>query len=239
MDNLEGSFMDAKLLDIPNTVSGAIKAITDLEPAMVNVHCFGGVEMMEKAKNSVIAKANLMGIDAPKVIAVTVLTSMGCDSLAQILNTMLVNPVGPSSGRKEYQAEAVRKHALHLAILAKEAGLDGVVCSPHEITAIRKACGPDFLIVTPGVRPAGADVNDQKRVMTPGEAISLGADYLVIGRPITQADNPAKAANEIAAETEAALCIRHSGRDPESSKPDEPGMLRSGVPFPPENMCNL
>jgi orotidine-5'-phosphate decarboxylase len=125
-----------------------------------------------------------MGVAPPKVIGVTVLTSID----RQVLNDELRIP------------GAVADEVVHLAKLAADAGLDGVVASPHEIELIREACGKDFMIVTPGVRPAGGDVGDQKRVMTPGDALRRGADYLVIGRPITKADDPKAAARAIAAE---------------------------------------
>ena len=201
-------FIDAKLHDIPNTVSGAIKAIVNLEPALVNVHCSGGLVMMEKAKKSVLSKANSIGIDPPKVIGVTILTSLDFEALRQMGFLREPNPNQLIGFKEDEDVLAVENLAFELACLAKEAGLDGVVCSPHEIESIRSACGPDFLIVTPGVRPAGTDVQDQKRVMTPGEAISLGADYLVIGRPITKADDPAAAAQAINVEINDALRLR-------------------------------
>lgn len=140
--------------------------------------------MMEAAKQAVSDVAAEADIQPPLVVGVTVLTSID----RRALNEELRVP------------GFVEDHVVHLALLAKEAGLDGVVASPHEIEPIRAACGSDFLIVTPGVRPIGADIGDQKRVMTPGEAVLKGADYLVIGRPITKAKDPVAAARAIAAE---------------------------------------
>jgi orotidine-5'-phosphate decarboxylase len=171
-------FLDLKLHDIPNTVAGAMKALAPIGAAIINVHASGGAAMMRAA-----AEAARVGEPRAKIIAVTVLTSLEDRDLPQIgLSDTALN------------------QALRLAVLAKDSGLDGVVCSPHEIAAVRAACGPQFLIVTPGVRPAGADLGDQKRVMTPRQAVEAGADILVIGRPITAAANPAQAAKQIANE---------------------------------------
>jgi orotidine-5'-phosphate decarboxylase len=171
-------FLDVKLHDIPNTVAGAMKALAPLGAAIVNVHASGGAAMMKAA---VTASASVP--NRPKVIAVTVLTSLEAADLAGM--GIAASPL---------------EQVVRLAKLAKESGIDGVVCSPQEIGAVRAACGPDFLIVTPGVRPAGGELGDQKRVMTPGEALKAGADLLVIGRPITGAPDPADAARKIAAE---------------------------------------
>jgi len=174
-------FYDCKLHDIPNTVAGASRAATRLGVWMFNVHCAGGFAMMKAAKDAAIEQSDKLGVTCPLVIGVTVLTSI---DQAALNDEMCVHG-------------AVADHVVHLARLAREAGLDGVVASPHEIELIRAACGPDFLIVTPGVRPAGADIGDQKRVMTPAEAVSKGADYLVIGRPIIKAEDPKAAAQAI------------------------------------------
>ncbi len=174
-------FYDCKFHDIPNTVAGASRAAAGFGVWMFNVHCSGGAAMMKAAKDAAIETASALHIQPPRVIGVTVLTSID----DRVLNYEM--RIGG----------AVADQVVHLARLAKEAGLDGVVASPHEIELIRAACGPDFTIVTPGVRPAGGDVGDQKRVMTPGEAIKRGADYLVIGRPITRAEDPAAAARSI------------------------------------------
>jgi orotidine-5'-phosphate decarboxylase len=171
-------FLDLKLHDIPNTVAGAMKALAPLGAAIVNVHASGGAAMMRAAAEAARASER-----RPKIIAVTVLTSLEEKDLAE---------VGLSGTALE--------QAVRLAILAKQSGLDGVVCSPHEIAAVRAACGSGFLIVTPGVRPAGGELGDQKRVMTPLQAMESGADILVIGRPITAAPDPVQAARQIAAE---------------------------------------
>ena len=171
-------FLDVKLHDIPNTVAGAMKALAPLGAAIINVHASGGAAMMRAAADAAGASNR-----RAKLIAVTVLTSLDDRDLPE---------VGLSGTAL---AQAVR-----LAILAKQSGLDGVVCSPHEIAAVRAACGNAFLIVTPGVRPAGGDLGDQKRVMTPLQAVQAGADILVIGRPITAASDPVQAAQRIAAD---------------------------------------
>jgi orotidine-5'-phosphate decarboxylase len=168
-------FLDVKLHDIPNTVAGAMKALAPLGAAIINVHASGGAAMMRAA---VDAAASVR--PRPKVLAVTVLTSLEAADLAAM-------------GVPGTPLEQV----VRLARLTKAAGVDGVVCSPQEIAAVRAACGPDFLIVTPGVRPKGGELGDQKRVMTPKEALSAGADFLVIGRPITGAADPAEAARAI------------------------------------------
>jgi len=171
-------FLDLKYHDIPNTVAGAVAAAKSLGVWLLNVHASGGGEMMRAA-----AKA-AAGPGRPFVIAVTVLTSFSEDAYRAITGT----------------SRTIEAQVLHLARETKAAGLDGVVASPHEIRAVRQACGPDFLIVTPGVRPADTALNDQQRVMTPAETIRAGADYLVIGRPITAARNPVEAAQRITAE---------------------------------------
>jgi len=168
-------FLDVKLHDIPNTVAGAMKALVPLGAAIVNVHASGGGAMMRAA-----AEAAASVQPRPKVLAVTVLTSLEAADLAAM---------GVSGTPLE--------QVVRLAKLTKESGIDGVVCSPQEIAAVRAACGPDFLIVTPGVRPAGGALDDQRRVMTPKQAIAAGADLLVIGRPITGAADPAEAARAI------------------------------------------
>lgn len=176
-------FLDLKFHDIPNTVAGAVRAATPLGPFMLNVHAAGGAAMMREAVDAAADSAAKIGVRRPLVIAVTVLTSLGDDDLDS------VGQRGPAEDQ-----------VLRLAALAQSCGLDGVVCSPREIEPLRRACGRDFLLVTPGIRPAGAAVGDQKRVTTPAEAVRRGADYLVIGRPITAAADPAEAARAIAAE---------------------------------------
>lgn len=176
-------FLDLKLHDIPNTVGGAAAAAARTGASILNVHAGGGRAMMRAAGERARESAAAAGLAAPKVIAVTVLTSLDAAALGE---------VGLSG--------TPREAALRLAVLARESGLDGVVCSPEEIEAIRAACGPEFLLVVPGIRPAGSDAGDQKRVATPASAAKSGADLLVIGRPITGASDPAAAARAIAAE---------------------------------------
>jgi orotidine-5'-phosphate decarboxylase len=181
-------FLDLKFHDIPNTVAGAVRAVTPLGPYMLNVHAAGGRGMMRAALDAAADTAAKVGVRRPLVIGVTVLTSLGDDDLATI-------------GAPGSAADQVRR----LAALAQATGLDGVVCSPQEIELLRRECGRDFMLVTPGIRPAGVAIGDQKRVMTPGEAVRRGADYLVIGRPITAARDPAAAARDIAAEIDRAV----------------------------------
>lgn len=172
-------FLDTKFHDIPNTVAGAIRAALPLKPFVINIHASGGTAMMTAARDAVLEADN----PRPLLIAVTVLTSLSDQDLADI------GMQGPSEDR-----------VVALAKLTQNAGLDGIVCSPLEITAVRKACGADFKLMVPGIRPAWSAAGDQKRIMTPKQAVDLGADYLVIGRPITGADDPVEAAKKIAAE---------------------------------------
>jgi orotidine-5'-phosphate decarboxylase len=162
-------FLDLKFHDIPNTVAKAVAAAAELGVWMVNVHASGGLAMMSKSKQAL----EKYGDKAPLLIAVTVLTSMSREDLQGL-------------GITRSPAEQV----MLLAKLTKEAGLDGVVCSAQEAKILKSALGEDFKLVTPGIRPAGAPSDDQKRIMTPEQAVAVGVDYLVIGRPITQADNP-------------------------------------------------
>ncbi len=163
-----GVFLDLKFHDIPNTVAKACAAASNLGIWMLNVHASGGVEMMQAAKQAVDSSAS-----KPLLIAVTVLTSMNQQTLNQTgIHTDLAT------------------HVLNLATLTKQAGLDGVVCSAQEAKILRHALGSKFCLVTPGIRPANSDKNDQNRTMTPSEAINAGVSYLVIGRPITQASKP-------------------------------------------------
>jgi orotidine-5'-phosphate decarboxylase len=170
-------FADVKFHDIPNTVAGASKAIATLGASIFNVHCSGGEAMLRAAVD-----AGRTVDPNVKIIGVTVLTSMDDSDL---------DAVG--------QRTPARDQVLRLAELAKKSGLDGVVCSAHEIEALRAALGDDFLLVVPGIRPVGADVADQKRIMSPKDALKAGASWLVIGRPITGAADPASAARDIAA----------------------------------------
>lgn len=168
-------FLDLKFHDIPNTTAQACKAAASLGVWMVNVHALGGRRMMETAREALESVAN-----RPKLIAVTVLTSMAQEDLHGI-------------GITASPAEMVAR----LAGLAKDSGLDGVVCSAQEATALRQQCGKDFCLVTPGIRPTNAAANDQLRIMTPSAALGAGSSYLVIGRPITQAADPLTALKEI------------------------------------------
>ena len=161
-------FLDLKYHDIPNTVAKAVQAAARMGVWMVNVHALGGRKMMQAAKQAIAESDH-----KPLLIAVTVLTSMEQEDLAEIGLT-----------------GTPRDNVIRLAKLAKDSGLDGVVCSAQEAADLRTTIGNDFCLVTPGIRPAGSDVNDQKRIMTPADAMQAGSSYLVIGRPITQADNP-------------------------------------------------
>jgi len=176
-------FLDLKLHDIPNTVAGAVRAVTPLRPTLLTVHAAGGGAMLRAALDAAGEAAAKVGSARPRLVGVTVLTSLAEADMSAI------GQQGP-----------IADQARRLAALAKSCGLDGVVCSAHEIATLRAECGAGFLLVVPGIRPAWAAAGDQKRIMTPAEAARLGADYLVIGRPITAADDPAAAARRIAAE---------------------------------------
>jgi orotidine-5'-phosphate decarboxylase len=182
-------FYDAKIHDIPNTAAGAMRAIARHGIWMTNVHAAGGSRMIRAAADSLRETSQQLGTRAPLLLAVTLLTSLS----AAELETELHSRLAPES------------YVVAMARMTQAAGGQGVVASPREIEAVRAACGPDFLIVTPGVRPAGADAGDQRRTMTPGEAISRGADYLVIGRPITAAKDPVATAETIRREVEGAV----------------------------------
>jgi orotidine-5'-phosphate decarboxylase len=166
-------FLDMKLHDIPNTVAQGLKSLMQLEPAITNVHATGGLDMMKAARDAVTGKT--------KLIAVTILTSLSNDNMW-------------AAGFDDRSTDA---HALNLAKLTHQAGLDGVVCSPHDLQAIRKELPQDFLTVVPGIRPEGVGAQDQKRIATPQSAMVAGADILVIGRAITGAKDPAQAAHDI------------------------------------------
>lgn len=170
-----GVFLDLKFHDIPNTVAAACRASAELGVWMLNVHASGGRKMMEAAREAVDSSSH-----KPLLIAVTVLTSMDEAGLHEI-----------------GVARSPREQVLHLAGLAQQSSLDGVVCSAQEAADLRTNFGQDFALVTPGIRPAGADAGDQSRIMTPAKAIQAGADYLVIGRPITQAADPTEALRSI------------------------------------------
>ena len=169
-------FLDLKFHDIPNTAAHAVAAAAELGVWMVNVHASGGARMMTAAREALLP----FGKDAPLLIAVTVLTSMEAEDLRGI---------GIELSPADY--------AERLALLTKECGLDGVVCSAHEATRLKASCGQAFKLVTPGIRPAGSSAGDQRRIMTPVEAAKAGVDYMVIGRPITQSPEPAETLCEI------------------------------------------
>ena len=171
-------FLDLKFHDIPNTTAQACKAAASLGVWMVNVHALGGSKMMEAARDAVVQATR-----PPKLIAVTVLTSMAQADLAEL-------------GISATPAELV----LRLATLARNSGLDGVVCSAREATLLRQHCGSEFCLVTPGIRPADATADDQSRIMTPRAALEAGSSYLVIGRPITRAADPLRALQDISRE---------------------------------------
>ncbi len=172
-------FLDLKLHDIPNTVAGAVRAVLPLEPRMLTVHASGGAAMVAAARRA----AEQAGVERPLVLAVTVLTSLDAAALR-------------ATGVNAEPAEQV----LRLAKLAIDAGADGLVCSAHEVPALRANLDPTAVLVVPGIRPAGFPSGDQMRTMTPREAAAAGADWIVVGRPITAAADPAAAAAAIAAE---------------------------------------
>ncbi len=172
-------FLDLKFHDIPNTVMGACLSAQKYEVDLLTVHATAGKKALQMAKNAMLEKGS-----KTKIIAITVLTSLNGRELAFDLKIPLELP----------------EYALQMAILAQESGLDGVVCSPQEVAQLRQICGADFTIVTPGVRPTWAEKGDQQRVMTPFQAIKAGADYIVIGRPITGANSPVEAWGKICAE---------------------------------------
>jgi len=184
-------FLDLKFHDIPNTVAAACDAAADLGVWMINVHASGGRRMMEAARERLESRAR-----RPLLIGVTVLTSMDGADLREV-------------GLTAEPAEQV----LRLADLTRRCGLDGVVCSPREARDLRAALGDDFLLVTPGVRPASAAADDQRRVMTPAQALDAGADYLVIGRPITAAADPIAALDSIVGEIGARIHGKRPGAD--------------------------
>lgn len=179
-------FLDLKLHDIPNTVAQGVKSLTRLGANLITIHGQGGAVMLKAAADAAREAAEELGVERPKLLAITVLTSFDDTTWSGIGGQLPI-------------ADQVRR----LALLAKDAGVDGVVASPLEAKLIREACGDDFLIVTPGIRPAFAAANDQKRIATPSSALKDGASRLVIGRPITKADNPREAVRMILEEMEA------------------------------------
>ncbi len=174
-------FLDVKLHDIPNTVKGAILSLSPLRPKYITIHTGGGAAMMAAAADAAAKGGN--GDNRPRILGVTILTSLDSGDLAA---------VGQSTN--------VSEQVLRLAKLAKASGLDGVVCSPAEVAMLREACGKDFVLMVPGIRPEWAASNDQKRIMTPQEAMQAGASHLVVGRPITGADDPIAAAKRLSDE---------------------------------------
>ncbi len=175
-------FLDLKFHDIPNTAAHAVRAATRIGAWMTNVHASGGEAMMRASIDAARDEAAKIGATAPLVIGVTILTSLNDADLAKI------GIAGTSEDA-----------AVRLAMLAREAGLDGVVCSAREAARIKREAGADFLCVTPGIRPPWSPADDQKRTLTPAEALAAGADFLVVGRPITRADDPAAAARRLLA----------------------------------------
>jgi orotidine-5'-phosphate decarboxylase len=175
-------FLDLKLHDIPNTVVGGVRSVADVGASLLTIHAAGGEQMMRAAAQAANSP------NAPRLLAVTVLTSMDAAELAA------VGVTGSPAAQ-----------VLRLARLARAAGINGLVCSAEEVSAVREAMGPEALLVVPGIRPAGAGHNDQSRIATPADAIARGASMLVVGRPITQAADPAAAAAQILAEIQAAL----------------------------------
>ncbi len=177
-------FLDLKLHDIPNTVAGACRAAGRYGVDFLTVHATNGRVALKAAQEAVVEGAAQAGVEPPRVIAVTVLTSLSARDLAFDLKIPLELP----------------EYALQMALMAQESGLAGAVCSPQEASQLRQICGDDFLLVCPGVRPKGSATGDQRRSLTPTEAMQAGANYLVIGRPITGAADPAAAFDAICAE---------------------------------------
>ncbi|MFB2894474.1 orotidine-5'-phosphate decarboxylase [Aerosakkonemataceae cyanobacterium BLCC-F50] len=176
-DRQKRIFLDLKLHDIPNTVAGACRAAGKYGIDLLTIHATCGRKALQAAKTALVEGAAEAGYPPPKLIAITLLTSLNSRDLAFDLKVPIELP----------------EYALQMAVLAKESGLDGAVCSPQEAAQLRQVCGDEFLLVCPGVRPKWAETGDQSRTFTPSEAIKAGADYLVIGRPITAATNPQEA----------------------------------------------
>lgn len=174
-------FLDLKFHDIPNTMAGACRAAGRYGVDLITVHAPAGKVALQAAQAAVMEGAAATGCEPPNLVAVTLLTSINPRTLAFELKVSL----------------ELQDYALQMALLAQDSGLSGIVCSPQEVADLRRVCGEEFLLVCPGVRPAGSARGDQQRAMTPGKAIKAGANYLVIGRPITQADDPAAAFQQI------------------------------------------
>ncbi len=183
-------FVDLKMHDIPNTVAGAVDSLVRQGVDFLNIHTQGGAEMMTAAVRAARDAASASGRLVPKLIGVTLLTSLSGKHLREFLFV---------------ESASVSEYVQHLAMNAKHSGLDGVVCSAQEAPVLREVCGPDFLLVTPGIRPAGGHEQDQSRVITPAQAMRNGSDYLVVGRPITGAADPLAAAQAILDEMREAL----------------------------------
>ena len=177
-------FLDLKYHDIPNTVANAARAAAKMGVFMFNVHAAGGLQMMQEACMAAADEARKQSLTPPKLIAVTLLTSLNQEEVTKQIGI----------------SKSIDDIVIHYAELAQKAGLDGVVASAREIEKIRAKLGPQFLIVTPGIRPAWAEHGDQERVTTPKEALERGANYMVIGRPITEAEDPREAVFRIFAE---------------------------------------
>jgi orotidine-5'-phosphate decarboxylase len=176
-------FLDLKLHDIPNTVAAAVRSVVPLLPSFLTVHASGGGAMLRAAVDAALEEAAKLGVKAPGILAVTVLTSLDGDDLHEI------GQQGP-----------IRDQVARLAQLAKRSGVAGIVCAPGEVTTLREQSGPDFVLMVPGIRPVWAAAQDQKRILTPAQALQAGASHLVIGRPITGATDPAEAARLVAVE---------------------------------------
>ena len=189
-------FLDIKMIDIPNTVSAACLALCEHQPLMITLHTMGGQEMMRAAAQAVREKCDSDGINKPLMIGVTVLTSF--DLLA-------LKKVGVH--------ESIEEQVVRLAKLASDSGLDGLVSSPLETLLVRREVGPDMTLITPGVRLAGSSLDDQKRVATPSEAMRSGADFLVVGRPLYQAKDPAAVAVEMLEDARKAVAPDAGGSD--------------------------
>ncbi len=173
-------FVDAKLHDIPRTVGAAVRRLVRPGVRIINVHALGGDTMMRAAVEGAQERAVELGIAPPMIFAVTILTSIGAEELGEL---------GLSGG--------LGQNAMRLAALARDAGCAGVVCSAHEVHDLKEFFGADFLTITPGIRPGGSAFGDQKRVMTPAQAVAAGSDYIVVGRPILDAEDPVQAARAI------------------------------------------